>query len=138
MVLLTLIGSKVKYLRRRKTKFEDDVDDLDLAEEGGLRSKPHLASQQPLSRLRFVLIVASFLAIALTIILGGWGISRTRHQMYCVKPILFGSVTLIYVFTAIIMVAWRRVLTEILLMALVEFLIGSMLLFEIGEFMERR
>jgi len=97
-------------------------------------------SRRPLSRLRICFITGFLGAIALTLSLAAWGISLTnqnhKHQMYRNKAILFGSVTLIFAFTAIVMVAARRVLVEVLLMAVVEFLIGSMLLLEIGEFME--
>ncbi|KAF2812500.1 uncharacterized protein BDZ99DRAFT_461175 [Mytilinidion resinicola] len=132
-----------KYLRRRKTKLDNDANDLGLAEEGRAPLTTCRTLSPPLGRLRLIVVLISLMAIALTLGLATWGICNTsskdlKHQMYRIKAILFGSISLVFTLTAIIMVAMRRVLTEVLLMALVEFLIGSMLLFEIGEFMEHQ
>ncbi|KAF2493379.1 hypothetical protein BU16DRAFT_541076 [Lophium mytilinum] len=132
-----------KYLRRRKTRLDEDTNDLALAEEGRAPLTAPCTSSPPLSGIRLVVVLISLMAIALTLGLAAWGVCNTgskdlKHQMYRIKAILFGSVSLVFTFTAIVMVAARRVLTEVLLMALVEFLIGSMLLLEIGDFMEHQ
>ena len=55
--------------------------------------------------------------------------------MGCTKAIILGTTIGVFMFTAGVMVAARRVLMEILLMALLEVFIGSVLLVEIGELM---
>ena len=79
-----------------------------------------------------MLIVAIFLTFGLS----AWGISRTgKSRMGCTKAIILGTTIGVFMFTAGVMVAARRVLMEILLMALLEVFIGSVLLVEIGELM---
>lgn len=127
-------GKDAKYLRQRRNKTNDE---LGLAEEGGVSGKSTDSRPVPLSNPRIVAMVVFAIAILLTLSICTWAISHTgKHRMGCTKGIILGATVLIFIFTAGLMVAARRVLMEVLLMALVEFLAGSVLLIEIGELMQ--
>jgi hypothetical protein len=124
----------VKYLRHRRINI--DNDEFHLAEEGRISETPVKSPPAPLSRSRIIAIAVLIVAIILTFSLSAWGISRTgKSRMGCTKAIILGATIGVFMFTAGVMVAARRVLMEVLLMALLEVFIGSVLLVEIGELM---
>ncbi|OCL04149.1 hypothetical protein AOQ84DRAFT_391748 [Glonium stellatum] len=123
-----------KYLRHRRINL--DNDELHLAEEGRVFEIPAKSPSAPLSHSRIVAIVVLIAAIVLTVSLSAWGVSRTgTSRIGCTKAIIFSATIGIVIFTAGVMVAARRVLMEVLLMALLEVFIGSVLLVEIRELM---
>ena len=129
---LTFPGGK--YLRHRRINTDNDA--LHLAEEGRISETPAKSLPAPLSRSRIIAIAVLIAAIILTFGLSAWGISRTgKSRMGCTKAIILGATIGIFMFTAGVMVAARRVLMEVLLMALLEVFIGSVLLVEIRDLM---
>lgn len=123
-----------KYLRHRR--INTDNDELHLAEEGRVSETPVKSPPAPLSRSRIIAIAVLIVAIVFTFSLSAWGISRTgKSRMGCTKAIILGATIGVFMFTAGVMVAARRVLMEVLLMALLEVFIGSVLLVEIRELM---
>lgn len=123
-----------KYLRHRR--INTDNDELHLAEEGRVSETPVKSPPAPLSRSRIIAIAVLIVAIILTFSLSAWGISRTgKSRMGCTKAIILSATIGVFVFTAGVMVAAKRVLMEVLLMALLEVFIGSVLLVEIRELM---
>ena len=129
---LTFPGAK--YLRHRR--INTDNDELHFAEEGRVSETPVKSPPAPLSRSRIIAIAVLVVAIILTLSLSVWGISRTgKSRMGCTKAIILGATIGVFMFTAGVMVAARRVLMEVLLMALLEVFIGSVLLVEIRELM---